>query len=172
MARSISRSDGFWFRARSATADMICPDWQYPHCGTSSAIHAACTASAALPERPSMVTISLPLTEEMGVTQERRGTPSTYTVQLPHSAMPQPTLVPVNPSSSRMTQSSGVSPSAVTTCFLPFTVTVTVAGIAALSKTAADEAIVNATRKQASHEPPEVQASWPMLTERRRGPYI
>ena len=27
----------------SAAAAMICPLWQYPHCGTSSAIHACCS---------------------------------------------------------------------------------------------------------------------------------
>ena len=41
----------------------------------------------------------------IGVMQERVGTPSTCTVQAPHSAMPQPNFVPVMPSTSRNTQS-------------------------------------------------------------------
>src|SRR5690606_42073759 len=45
----------------------------------------------------------------MGVLQERMGLPLTCTVQAPQSAMPQPNLVPVSFSSSRSTQSNGVS---------------------------------------------------------------
>src|SRR3979490_1409315 len=51
---------------------MICPDWQYPHCGTSCRIHAACTA---LPARvapiPSMVVTFLPAAADSRVTQAR-----------------------------------------------------------------------------------------------------
>ena len=57
----------------------------------------------------------------MGVMQERVATPSTWTVQAPHSAMPQPNFVPVMPSTSRNTQSSGVSPSTSTPCVWPLT---------------------------------------------------
>ncbi len=53
--------------------------------------------------------------------QERVGAPSTCTVQAPHSAMPQPNLVPVMPSTSRSTHSSGVSPSTSTLCVVPLT---------------------------------------------------
>src|SRR3546814_10276689 len=56
-----------------------------------------------------MVVTALPATSPTAVTQERVATPSTCTVQAPHIAMPQPNLVPVSPSSSRMTQSRGVS---------------------------------------------------------------
>jgi hypothetical protein len=49
MASSMSTSLGAEFPAKSPVADMICPDWQYPHCGTSSSLHAARTASAAFP---------------------------------------------------------------------------------------------------------------------------
>jgi hypothetical protein len=45
-------------------------------------------------------------------------------VQAPHCAMPQPNFVPVNPSDSRSTHSSGVVESASTTCGVPFTVSV------------------------------------------------
>jgi hypothetical protein len=50
------------------------------------------------------------------VTQERVATPSTCTVQAPHSAMPQPNVGLVMPSTSRYTQRSGVSPSTSTLC--------------------------------------------------------
>src|SRR6185437_15165332 len=54
--------------------------------------------------------------------QERTASPSTWTVQAPHCAMPQPKFVPVIPSSSRMTQSSGVSDSTSSEYAFPFTV--------------------------------------------------
>ena len=60
----------------------------------------------------------------IGVMQERVATPSTCTVQAPHSAMPQPNFVPVMPSTSRSTQSSGVSPSTSTLCVVPLTLMV------------------------------------------------
>ena len=40
IASSMSASVGFGLAASSALADMIWPDWQYPHCGTSSASQA------------------------------------------------------------------------------------------------------------------------------------
>ena len=55
----------------------------------------------------------------IGVMQERVATPSICTVQAPHSAMPQPNFVPVMPSTSRNTQSSGVSPSTSMLCGVP-----------------------------------------------------
>ena len=57
-----------------------------------------------------------------GVTQARRGAPSRCTVQAPHCATPQPNLVPVRPSRSRRTQSSGMSGGAVTSRSVPLTV--------------------------------------------------
>ena len=45
--------------------------------------------------------------------QERTATPPRCTVQAPQSPLPQPNLVPVRPSSSRMTQSSGIDGIAV-----------------------------------------------------------
>src|SRR6202171_1264237 len=61
-----------------------------------------------LAARPSMVVICLPATALTGTEQERIATPSIWTVQAPHWAMPQPYLVPVMPIVSRNTQSSGV----------------------------------------------------------------
>src|SRR5438034_3743936 len=66
-----------------------------------------------------MVVTVLPAAAATGVTQERIGRPSICTVQAPHSAAPQPNLVPVMPSTSRSTQSSGVSPSTSMLCGLP-----------------------------------------------------
>src|SRR5213083_80521 len=48
---------------------------------------------------------------ETGVMQERTGLPSRWIVQAPHKARPQPNFVPVIPSTSRITQSNGVSSS-------------------------------------------------------------
>src|ERR1700716_2246145 len=58
---------------------------------------------------PSMVVTARPCTAPTGSMQERTGLPSTCTVQAPHCAMPQPNFVPVSPSMSRRTQSSGMS---------------------------------------------------------------
>src|ERR1700730_2510615 len=58
-----------------------------------------------------MVVIVLPATALTGSEQERIATPSTWTVQAPHWAMPQPYLVPVMPMVSRNTQSKGVESS-------------------------------------------------------------
>jgi len=57
-----------------------------------------------------------------GTEQDLVATPSTWTVQAPHWAMPQPNLVPVSPSVSRRTQSNGVSGSTSTSCVCPLIV--------------------------------------------------
>src|SRR2546428_1454538 len=69
-----------------------------------------------------MVVIALPAAADTGVTQERRGAPSRCTVHAPHCAMPQPNLVPVNPTRSRNTQSRGMSGGASTSCSAPLMV--------------------------------------------------
>src|SRR5882724_2509158 len=62
-----------------------------------------------------MVTIlSVAFTPPTGRTQERTSAPLMCTEQAPHCATPQPYLVPVRPTCSRMTQSSGVSASTCT----------------------------------------------------------
>ena len=53
---------------------------------------------------------------------ERTARPSMWTVQAPHCPMPQLNLVPVSPTWSRMTHSSGVCGSASTRCTFPLTV--------------------------------------------------
>jgi hypothetical protein len=45
---------------------------------------------------PSMVVSCWPCSEDTGVTQERVASPSIRTVHAPHSAVPQPNLVPVD----------------------------------------------------------------------------
>ena len=60
----------------------------------------------------------------MVVVQERVATPSTWTVQAPQSAIPQPNFVPVMPSTSRNTHKRGVSPSTSTVRARPLTLIV------------------------------------------------
>src|SRR5258707_15482296 len=69
-----------------------------------------------------MVVICLPTASETSTPQERIATPSIWTVQAPHCAMPQPYLVPVRPAFSRIAQSSGVSGSTSTSNALPLIV--------------------------------------------------
>src|SRR5687768_12274894 len=71
-----------------------------------------------------MVVTFFPAAADTGVMQDLTGWPSTWTVQAPHCAMPQPNLVPVSPSSSRMTQSSGVSAGCSECASLPLTTNV------------------------------------------------
>src|SRR5215467_684312 len=54
--------------------------------------------------------------------QERTAIPSIWTVQAPHCATPQPYLGLVIPSSSRNTQSKGISGTTSTWCLIPLTV--------------------------------------------------
>ncbi len=69
-----------------------------------------------------MVVIFFPAAALAGITQERTGAPSMCTVQAPHCATPHAYLVPVSPTCSRITQSSGVSGSTSISCVLPFMV--------------------------------------------------
>src|SRR6266849_10220637 len=124
MASSMSASVGLGFLESRATADMICPDWQYPHCGTSSSSQASCTGWLPSTESPSMVVTFLPATLEIAVMQERVASPLICTVQAPQSAMPQPNFVPVMFRVSRSTQSSGMSGLTSTDWGLPFRVKV------------------------------------------------
>src|SRR6266700_103677 len=118
----ISASVGFGFCLSSATAAMICPDWQYPHCGTSSSIQASWTGCVPSADSPSMVVTALPATADAGMLHERVAWPSIRTVQAPHWAMPQPYLVPVSFKESRSTHSNGVSGSTSAVCAIPLTI--------------------------------------------------
>src|SRR5215475_13117788 len=73
-------------------------------------------------DRPSIVVMCRPATAEMGVTHERIGDPLLCTVQAPQSDMPHPNFVPVRPSVSRKTQSSGMAAGTSTDCGLPLSV--------------------------------------------------
>ena len=55
-----------------------------------------------------VASIFLAPTALIGTEHERVATPSIWTVQAPHWAMPQPYFVPVSPIESRNTQRSGV----------------------------------------------------------------
>src|SRR5258708_27775502 len=78
---------------------------------------------------PSMVPTRLPSSDETGVTQERVGWPSTWTVEAPHCAMPQPYLVPGRLSWSRSAQRSGVSDGPRKSTASPFTVNLGMGGV-------------------------------------------
>src|SRR6266704_2263292 len=95
-ASSMSSSVGLGISLRSTAALIICPDWQYPHCGTSISIQARCNGWLRSGESPSIVVISFPAARVTGATHERTAWPSIWTVHAPHCAMPQPYLVPVN----------------------------------------------------------------------------
>src|ERR1044071_1564122 len=67
-----------------------------------------------------MVTIlSVAFTSLSRIEHERMTSPLMCTEQAPHCAMPQPYLVPVSPTCSRITHRSGVSGSACTSSVLP-----------------------------------------------------
>ena len=58
---------------------------------------------------PSTVVIDLSLAAPAGIRQLTAGTPSTSTVQAPHTPAPQTSLVPVSSSASLMTSTSSAS---------------------------------------------------------------
>src|ERR1039458_9679147 len=60
-----------------------------------------------------------PSTADNGVTQERIAWPSKWTVHAPHSAMPQPNLVPGRPATSRTAHNRGIFGSASSVVGLP-----------------------------------------------------
>src|SRR2546427_7743519 len=116
----MSASLGWAFFATSADADMIWPDWQYPHCTTSRSSHACCTfLPVGVSPIASMVVIFFPAAAATGVTHERIGCPSRCTVHAPHSAIPQPNFVPVKPTTSRSAHRMGMSVGTSTVWSLP-----------------------------------------------------
>src|SRR5262249_5931969 len=101
---------------------MICPDWQYPHCGTCSASQAFCSGCDESADSPSIVVTDLPAISETWVWHENARLPSICTMQAPHKPVPQPNLVPVSFSPSRITHNNGVAGGASVDAALPFTV--------------------------------------------------
>ena len=75
IASSMSASLGSGLLTNSALADMIWPDWQYPHCGTSASIQAFWTGWLASGDKPSIVVTVFPATVEIAVPQDRVATP-------------------------------------------------------------------------------------------------
>ena len=109
---------------------MIWPDWQYPHWITSRSSHAFCTlAPTGVAPTPSIVVTAFLPIDPIGSRHERTGLPSIWTVQTPHCAMPQPNFVPVIPSTSRNTQSSGTSSDASTVLSSPLIFSVAMASL-------------------------------------------
>src|SRR5581483_8670925 len=100
---------------------MIWPAWQYPHWGTSSAIHACCSTCKPFALSPSIVVTLLPPTCDIGVEHDRTALSSTCTVHAPQRPAPQPNFVPGSCSVSRRTQRRGVSGETLTCFSLPFT---------------------------------------------------
>src|ERR1044072_1026357 len=72
-----------------------------------------------------MVVIFLPAASLTCIEHERTACPSTCTVQAPHCATPHPYFVPVRPTCSRITHSSGVVGSTSTLCDCPLMVSAT-----------------------------------------------
>jgi len=95
MAESICSSVGCGVRESRATAVRIWPDWQYPHCGTSTFSQAIWTGCMPSGERPSMVVMGSSVASETSIWQERTALPLIRTVQAPQDPMPQPYLGPV-----------------------------------------------------------------------------
>jgi hypothetical protein len=97
-ATRTSSSLGWGRRRSSASAAMIMPGVQKPHCAPSFSWNARWRAlSRPSAAWPSMVSIARRSQLAASVRQARRGAPSTSTVQAPHSPPSQPRLVPVSP---------------------------------------------------------------------------
>src|SRR5215475_833869 len=113
---------GLGFCLSRSAALMICPDWQYPHCGTCSASQAFCSGCDESADNPSIVVTDLPAISDIWVWHENARLPSMCTMQAPHRPVPQPNLVPVSLKSSRITHNNGVVGGASVDAALPFTV--------------------------------------------------
>ena len=83
-------------------------------CGACVSIQARCNGWRPSGSSPSIVVICAPATALTGVMQERMARPSRCTVHAPHMPIPHPNFVPLRPTTSRITQSSGVSPATST----------------------------------------------------------
>jgi hypothetical protein len=93
-------------------------------CETSISNQACCTACC-ITKSPSMVVTRFPATLEIGVTQDLTASPLMCTVQAPHTAMPQPYLVPRRLRTSRTTHRSGMSNGTSKVVGRPFTINLT-----------------------------------------------
>src|SRR5437879_11107262 len=121
IAWSMSASVGFGLLANNDAADMSCPAWQYPHCGTSSSSHAFCNGCDPSTDNPSIV-VTGAFTAEIWVWQALRACPPIWTVQAPHCPIPHPNFVPFMLTTSLSTQRRGMSGGTSTVFDCPFTV--------------------------------------------------
>jgi hypothetical protein len=87
---------GLEFSFNNAVAVNIILGVQKPHCTAAFFKNAICIGCSSFPfASPSMVVISLPSTVAAKVRQDKTGSPFNKTVQVPHSPIPQPYLLPV-----------------------------------------------------------------------------
>ena len=92
--------------ASSAFAATINPGVQKPHCSAACSRNFCCTGCSLSPSAmPSTVVIFLPSASTPSIRHEHTSLPSRMTLQAPQSPEPQPSLLPVRPSSSRSTSS-------------------------------------------------------------------
>ena len=83
-------------------AAISMPGVQKPHCSALRSWNAFCSArSSSDRDRPSIVSTRQPSACTASIRQPRTMSPSTRTVQAPHTPCSQPTCEPVSPSSSR-----------------------------------------------------------------------
>src|ERR1051326_300363 len=117
----MSASVGFGLLDSNAAADMSCPAWQYPHCGTSSSSHAFCNGWDPSADNPSIV-VTGAFTVEIWVWQALLACPPMCTVQAPHCPMPHPNFDPFMLRTSLNTQRRGMSGGTSTVLVCPFTI--------------------------------------------------
>src|SRR5690606_34866852 len=104
-------------------ACIIIPGVQKPHCTAPCATKASRSASArGSAASPSMVATWRPSQSTANIRQAFTDTPSTTIVHAPHSPSPQPYLVPVRPSTSRIIVSALMSTGTVARVLTPFRV--------------------------------------------------
>src|ERR1044071_4368798 len=78
------------------------PGVQKPHCRAACSRNFCCTGCSLSPSAmPSTVVTVRPSASTPSIRQEQTSLPSTMTLQAPQSPEPQPSLLPVRPSSSR-----------------------------------------------------------------------
>src|SRR5208282_2567430 len=122
MPSLISCSLGLGFLSSRALAESNMPGAQKPHCTAAVWMKACCRGWRCVGSpRPSMVRMSLPSALIARYRQALTGSPSSSTVQAPHSPVLQPSLVPVKPILSRMASSSRSLASTDTRCSSPLT---------------------------------------------------
>src|SRR6202521_862571 len=122
IASMTSFSCGAGFLSTKAVAATSIPGVQAPHCAAPWVRNACCNlAPTFVSASPSTVVTSHPSTCPVATRHAQTGSPSNRTVQAPQSPASHPTLVPVNPSSSRSTRDSRCNGELETLTTRPFT---------------------------------------------------